>query len=170
MTAKKELEYSAGDLVVYPAHGVGHIEGIETQTIAGMEVTLYTISFAKDRMRLKLPVQNIKTSGLRKLATPQQMNSALETMKGRARIKRTMWSRRAAEYEAKINSGDPMLVAEVLRDLRRNVDSVEQSYSERQIFQAALERLATEFAAVEKIELPEATKKLESVLMKKKAA
>lgn len=169
MTAQNELDYAAGDLVVYPVHGVGNIEGIETQTIAGMSVTLYTISFVKDRMRLKLPVQKIKTSGLRKLSSKQQLNSAIETMKGRARIKRTMWSRRAAEYEAKINSGDPMLIAEVLRDLRRNADSVEQSYSERQIYQAALDRFAAELAAVEKTDIKVATQKLEAVLMKKAA-
>lgn len=160
------INFADGDLVVYPAHGVGKIEGKETQTISGIEVTLYTISFAKDRMRLKLPVQKIKTSGLRPLSSRKDMENALKTMRGRARIKRTMWSRRAAEYEAKINSGNPVEIAEVLRDLRRNVDSVEQSYSERQIFQSALERLATELAAVENIDHDKATTQLEKVLQR----
>jgi CarD family transcriptional regulator len=158
------LDYKAGDMVVYPAHGVGQVDGVETLTIGGIEVTLYTITFAKDRMRLKLPLQKIKTSGLRPLSTKDQMQSALQTMRGRARIKRVMWSRRAQEYEAKINSGSPVQVAEVLRDLRRNATGAENSYSERQIFQSALERLASELAAIEKIGETEAAQKLQNVL------
>lgn len=158
------LDYKAGDMVVYPAHGVGQVEGVETLTIGGIEVTLYTITFAKDRMRLKLPLQKIKTSGLRPLSTKDQMQTALQTMRGRARIKRVMWSRRAQEYEAKINSGSPVQVAEVLRDLRRNATGAENSYSERQIFQAALERLASELAAIEKIGEADAAQKLQDVL------
>ena len=159
------IDFTAGDTVVYPAHGVGKVEGIETQTIAGMEVTLYTISFVKDRMRLKLPIHKIANSGLRKLSSTDQLDDALKTMKGRSRVRRTMWSRRAQEYESKINSGDPVLVAEVLRDLRRNALGAEQSYSERQIYQAALARLASELAAVEQIAEDEAAKKLETVLV-----
>lgn len=158
------LDYKAGDMVVYPAHGVGQVEGVETLSIGGMEVTLYTITFAKDRMRLKLPLQKIKTSGLRPLSTKDQMQTALQTMRGRARIKRVMWSRRAQEYEAKINSGSPIQVAEVLRDLRRNATGAENSYSERQIFQSALERLASELAAIEKIGEADAAQKLQNVL------
>ena len=163
-TAANDLDFAAGDNVVYPAHGVGTIEGIETLSISGAEVTLYTISFIKDRMRLKLPVAKIKNSGLRKLSSKDQIDDALKTMRGRARIRRTMWSRRAQEYETKINSGDPVLVAEVLRDLRRNVEGTEQSYSERQIYQSALERLASELAAIDNIEEDKAAKKLEDVL------
>lgn len=158
------LDYKAGDMVVYPAHGVGQVEGVETLSIGGLEVTLYTITFAKDRMRLKLPLQKIKTSGLRPLSTKEQMQTALQTMRGRARIKRVMWSRRAQEYEAKINSGSPIQVAEVLRDLRRNATGAENSYSERQIFQSALERLASELAAIEKIGEADAAQKLQNVL------
>lgn len=162
--------FNTGDYVVYPAHGVGQVQGIETQTIAGMEVSLYTIGFDKDRMRLKIPVMKAKTSGLRKLSTAGRLKDAMETLKGRARIRRTMWSRRAQEYEMKINSGDPVAIAEVLRDLKRNTEENEQSYSERQIYQSALERLGRELAAVENIDEEKAVKKLEETLGKPKAA
>ncbi len=164
--AKKpeKLDFSAGDFVVYPAHGVGFVEGVETQTIAGMEITLYTICFEKDRMRLKLPVSKVKASGLRKLSSKDRLKDALATLQGRSQTRRIMWSRRAQEYEAKINSGDPVSIAEVLRDLKREGDQSEQSYSERQIYQAALERLAREVAAIEKIDEKKAAEKLEAVL------
>lgn len=164
--AKKpeKLDFAAGDFVVYPAHGVGFVEGVETQTIAGMEITLYTISFEKDRMRLKLPVSKVKASGLRKLSSKDRLKDALATLQGRSQSRRIMWSRRAQEYEAKINSGDPVSIAEVLRDLKREGDQSEQSYSERQIYQAALERLAREVAAIEKIDEKKAAEKLEAVL------
>jgi len=161
--------FKKGDYVVYPAHGVGMIEGIETAKIGGIEVKLYAISFEKDRMRLKIPVFKAKTSGLRRLCTTSRMKDALKTLQGKARIRRTMWSRRAQEYETKINSGDPIAIAEVLRDLKRSNDESEQSYSERQIYQSALERLAREVAAVEKIDELKATTKLEK-LMGTKAA
>jgi CarD family transcriptional regulator len=157
--------YKAGDKVVYPAHGVGRVEGVEKLTVAGVEVTLYTITFEKDRMRLKLPLQKIATSGLRRLASKEQMGEVFQTMKGRARIRRVMWSRRAQEYEAKINSGNPLQVAEVLRDLKRNVSSTEHSYSERQVFQQALERLASEYAAIENIAEDKAAEKLQTMLV-----
>lgn len=157
-------EFKAGDKVVYPAHGVGRVEGVEKLTVAGTEVTLYTITFEKDRMRLKLPLQKVQTSGLRRLADKDQLAEVYQTMKGRARIRRVMWSRRAQEYEAKINSGNPVQVAEVLRDLRRNVSSTEHSYSERQIFQQALERLASELAAIENVGEDQAAQKLQTLL------
>lgn len=157
-------DYKAGDKVVYPAHGVGRVEGIEKLTVAGTEVTLYTITFDKDRMRLKLPMQKVQTSGLRHLANDEELAQVFQTMKGRARIRRVMWSRRAQEYEAKINSGSPIQVAEVLRDLRRNVSSTEHSYSERQIFQQALERLASELAAIENTTQDQAAEKLQTLL------
>lgn len=160
------VEFQAGDHVVYPAHGVGLIECVETQTIGGMDVTLYSIFFEKDRMKLKLPVQKAQNSGLRKLASSERLKEALQTLEGRARIKRTMWSRRAQEYETKINSGDPVSIAEVLRDLKKANDDTEQSYSERQIYQNALERLAREIAAIEKIEQSTATEQLEEMLTK----
>lgn len=164
--AKKpeKFDFAAGDFVVYPAHGVGFVEGVETQTIAGMEITLYTISFEKDRMRLKLPISKVKASGLRKLSSKDRLKDALATLQGRSQTRRIMWSRRAQEYEAKINSGDPVSIAEVLRDLKREGDQSEQSYSERQIYQAALERLAREVAAIEKIDEKKAAEKLEAVL------
>lgn len=160
----EKLDFGAGDFVVYPAHGVGYVEGVETQMIAGMEITLYTISFEKDRMRLKLPVSKVKASGLRKLSSKDRLKDALGTLQGRSQTRRIMWSRRAQEYEAKINSGDPVSIAEVLRDLRKDNDQSEQSYSERQIYQAALERLAREVAAIEKIDEKKAAEKLEAVL------
>lgn len=164
--AKKpeKLDFTTGDFVVYPAHGVGYVEGVETTTIAGMEITLYTICFEKDRMRLKLPVSKVKSSGLRKLSSKDRLKDALATLQGRSQTRRVMWSRRAQEYEAKINSGDPVAIAEVLRDLRKDTDESEQSYSERQIYQAALERLAREVAAIEKIDEKKAAEKLEAVL------
>lgn len=161
-----KLEFTAGDFVVYPAHGVGRVEGIETHNIAGQDVMLYTITFEKERMTLKVPVAKAKNSGLRRLSSKDRIKVALETLQGRSRVRRVMWSRRAQEYEAKINSGDPVSIAEVVRDLYRRNDQSEQSYSERQIYQAALERLARELAAVEKIDEAKATERLEAVLMK----
>lgn len=162
----KNTDFQTGDHVVYPAHGVGQIEGVETLNIGGNEVSLFTINFEKDRMRLKLPVMKAISVGLRKLSSTDRLDTALETLKGRARIRRTMWSRRAQEYETKINSGDPVSIAEVLRDLKRSNDDTEQSYSERQIYQSALERLAREVAAVEKTSEDKATENLEKILGK----
>lgn len=166
------VAFKKGDYVVYPAHGVGQVEGIETTKIGEMEVKLYNISFEKDRMRLKVPVIKAGPSGLRKLCTEDRLKDAIKTLKGRAKIRRTMWSRRAQEYETKINSGDPVAIAEVLRDLKRSNDDTEQSYSERQIYQSALERLAREVAAIERITEDKATEQLEGILGKaaKKAA
>lgn len=156
--------FETGDFVVYPAHGVGQIEGVETQTIGGMDVSLYKISFERDRMRLKIPVMKAHTSGLRKLSTAERIDEAFKTLKGKSRVRRTMWSRRAQEYELKINSGDPVAIAEVLRDLKRRDVETEQSYSERQIYQSALERLAREVAAVEKTDEVSATGRLEDMM------
>ena len=143
--------------MVYPTHGVGKILGIETQEIAGHSLNVFVVHFDKDRMTLRVPVAKAKGSGLRRLSTRKEMDAALAKLKGRSRAKRTMWSRRAQEYEAKINSGDPASIAEVVRDLYRNAGQPEQSYSERQIYQAALDRLVREFAAVEKIDEGTAT-------------
>jgi CarD family transcriptional regulator len=167
--ANEKVEYKKGDYVVYPAHGVGQIEAIETQIISGMEIKLYAILFDKDRMRLKVPVFKAIGSGLRKLSSPNQMQDAMKTLQGRAHIRRVMWSRRAQEYETKINSGDPVSIAEVLRDLKRSNDDNDQSYSERQIYQSALERLAREVAALEKITEIEASEKLEVLIRGKKS-
>lgn len=159
-----DIGFEVEDLVVYPTHGVGRITGIEAQEIAGQKLNLLVIQFEKDRMTLRVPVAKAKTSGLRKLSTKKEMQTALLTLKGRSRIKRTMWSRRAQEYEAKINSGDPVAIAEVVRDLFRASGQPDQSYSERQMYEAALERLVNEFALVEKLDLAAATAKLEAVL------
>lgn len=169
MAHNDNYDFKAGDDVVYPAHGVGHVEGVEIQTIAGMELALYVVSFEKDRMRLKIPVTKAEISGLRKLSSNERLDSAMETLKGRSRVRRTMWSRRAQEYATKINSGDPVAIAEVLRDLKRSNDDTEQSYSERQIYQSALERLAREVAAVDDITEIKATEKLEDIMGKIKA-
>jgi CarD family transcriptional regulator len=165
MTTKANvISFKSGDPVVYPAHGVGTIEGVETHSIAGMEVSLYSISFEKDRMRLKIPVKKAEESGLRKLCSKDHLKDALSTLQGKAKAKRAMWSRRAQEYETKINSGDPVSIAEVLRDLRRPKDDSEQSYSERQIYQSALQRLAREVAAIEQVSEDKAAEQLETVL------
>jgi CarD family transcriptional regulator len=164
--ANDVMNFQQGDAVVYPAHGVGHIEGVESYNVGGVDVSLYSIAFEKDRMRLKIPVQKAEESGLRALCSSTRMNDALSTLQGKAKAKRTMWSRRAQEYETKINSGDPVIIAEVLRDLRRPKEDTEQSYSERQIYQSALERLAREVAAIEKTSEHEAAQKLEGVLSK----
>lgn len=157
-------QFNAGDYVVYPTHGVGRVMALETQEIAGIKLQLYVIGFEKDRMTLRVPVAKALKSGLRKLSTRKVMESALTTLRGRARVKRTMWSRRAQEYEAKINSGDPVSIAEVVRDLHRSASQPDQSYSERQIYEAALDRLAAELAAVERIDAKAAAKRLESLL------
>ena len=160
----KELELNPGDYVVYPTHGVGKIKGVETQEIAGFDLKVFVIDFAKDKMILRVPVQKVEVSGLRRLSTRKVMATALITLRGRSRVKRTMWSRRAQEYEAKINSGNPIFIAEVVRDLHRNADQPDQSYSERQIYQAAFYRLARELAVVEKIDEEMATERLEEML------
>lgn len=166
----EKLEFKKGDFVVYPAHGVGRVEGIDSYSVSGASVTLYSIMFEQDRMRLKVPVSKAKTSGLRRLSSRDRIKEALATLQGKSRVRRVMWSRRAQEYESKINSGDPVSIAEVVRDLHRGTDQPEQSYSERQIYQAALERLARELAAVEKIDQEKATQKLENVLTREKKA
>ncbi|HTI87756.1 MAG TPA: CarD family transcriptional regulator [Alphaproteobacteria bacterium] len=160
----EKIDFHNGDYVVYPTHGVGKIASIEKQSVAGMDLELIVIRFEKEKMTLRVPIEKAKVAGLRKLSSHQQMDIALATLKGRSRVSRAMWSRRAQEYEAKINSGDPVSIAEVVRDLHRNAGQSDQSYSERQIYEAALERLARELAAVERIERDAAAQKLEQVL------
>jgi len=160
----EKLEFAVNDFVVYPTHGVGQVTGIENYEIAGEKLRLFVISFERERMTLKVPITKVKESGLRKLSSRKVIDNALKTLKGRVRIKRTMWSRRAQEYDAKINSGDPVAIAEVVRDLHRGEDQPDQSYSERQMYQAALERLSRELGAVEKTEPEEAVEKIEAIL------
>ncbi|MCH8137773.1 MAG: CarD family transcriptional regulator [Proteobacteria bacterium] len=160
----KKAEFSAGDFVVYPTHGVGKIVGIEEQEISGHELQLFVIKFETEKMTLRVPIEKAKVAGLRRLSSRQQMELALSTLRGRSRVNRAMWSRRAQEYAAKINSGDPISIAEVVRDLHRNAGQPDQSYSERQIYESALERLVRELAAVEKIDRIAATQRLEEML------
>ena len=161
---QQRFGFETNQYVVYPTHGVGRIVAIEEQEIAGSKLELFVINFEKDKMTLRVPTSKTQSAGMRKLSDDAIMARALETLRGRARVKRTMWSRRAQEYEAKINSGDPVSIAEVVRDLHRNANQPDQSYSERQIYEAALERLASELAAVEAILPEQATQKLEKLL------
>ena len=157
---KEDESFAEGDHVVYPTHGVGKVERIATEEIAGHKLELIHITFEENRMTLRVPVAKARSAGLRKLATRKLFDEAMTILKGRARIKRTMWSRRAQEYEAKINSGDPHAIAEVVRDLHRNAGQPDQSFSERQIYEAAMDRLAAELAALERIDKSTAAQKL----------
>jgi CarD family transcriptional regulator len=163
---KKKPEFRTNDWVVYPAHGVGRIVSVVEQEVAGIKLELFVINFDKDKMTLRVPVAKASAIGMRRLSSPDVVASALQTLKGRARIKRTMWSRRAQEYEAKINSGDLISIAEVVRDLHRTSGQPEQSYSERQLYEAALARMAREVAAVERIDEDAAVKRLEVALQR----
>jgi CarD family transcriptional regulator len=158
--------FKTHEFVVYPAHGVGQILAIEEQEIAGAKLELFVINFMKDKMTLRVPTAKVANVGMRKLSEPALVKRALETLKGRARVKRTMWSRRAQEYEAKINSGDIVAIAEVVRDLYRSESQPEQSYSERQLYEAALDRLSREIAVVQHVTETEAVKEIESQLAK----
>jgi len=162
--AAKALSFDVGDYVVYPKHGVGKVTEIQNTEIAGTSLDLYVLRFEKERMTLRVPVGKAETVGMRKLSSDKTMKDALETLKGKPRVKRTMWSRRAQEYEAKINSGDLTSIAEVTRDLFRADDQPEQSYSERQIFEAASSRLARELAAMEQVDEPTALKQILEIL------
>jgi len=169
MNAKKTTQrqgFKTSEFIVYPAHGVGQITAIEEQEVAGARLELFVINFVKDKMTLRVPTSKIASVGMRKLAETPMVRRALETLKGRARIKRTMWSRRAQEYEAKINSGDIVAIAEVVRDLFRSETQPEQSYSERQLYEAALDRLSREVSAVQRLTETEAIKEIEAALAK----
>jgi CarD family transcriptional regulator len=161
--AKAEV-FVEGDHVVYPTHGVGKVERIATEEIAGHKLELIHITFEENRMTLRVPVAKARTAGLRKLASRKLFDEALTVLRGKARIKRTMWSRRAQEYEAKINSGDPLAIAEVVRDLHRNSGQPDQSFSERQIYEAAMDRLAAELAALDQTDKLSAITKLTNFL------
>jgi len=169
MTVKKTAQrqgFKTGEPIVYPAHGVGRITAIEEQEIAGFKLELFVVAFDKDKMVLRVPTAKAASVGMRKLAEADQIQKALTTLTGRARIKRTMWSRRAQEYEAKINSGDLIAVTEVVRDLYRSEAQPEQSYSERQLYEAALDRVMREVSTVNRITETEALKLIEENLAK----
>ncbi|HWL58849.1 MAG TPA: CarD family transcriptional regulator [Paracoccus sp. (in: a-proteobacteria)] len=169
MSKSKKTEFRPDDFVVYPTHGVGRIVSIEEQEVAGLRLEMFVISFEKDKMTLRVPTARASEIGMRGLSTPDLVEQALATLKGKARVKRAMWSRRAQEYEQKINSGDLMSIAEVVRDLHRNDDQREQSYSERQLYEAALDRLTREVAAVSGIDEAGAQKKVDAVLISRAA-
>jgi CarD family transcriptional regulator len=158
--------FKTNEFVVYPAHGVGRIIGIEEQEIAGMALELFVINFDKEKLTLRVPTGKLASVGMRKLADEGIVKKAMDTLKGRARVKRTMWSRRAQEYVAKINSGDLISIAEVVRDLYRSEAQPEQSYSERQLYEDALDRMAREIAAVEKLDERGAVQRITDVLSK----
>jgi CarD family transcriptional regulator len=164
--ASAKLGFKTHEHIVYPAHGVGQIVAIEEQEVAGFRLELFVISFVKDKMILKVPTPKVVSVGMRKLAEPSVIAKSLDTLTGRARIKRTMWSRRAQEYEAKINSGDLIAIAEVVRDLYRSEAQPEQSYSERQLYEAALDRMSRELAVVQKLTEQESLKLIEAQLQK----
>ncbi|MDO8902045.1 MAG: CarD family transcriptional regulator [Phenylobacterium sp.] len=168
--SKNGLDFQVGDHVVYPAHGVGQVQAVETQDVAGLSLEVYVITFDHEKMTLRVPTGKARSSGLRSLAEGDVVSQALNTLKGRARVKRTMWSRRAQEYEAKINSGDLISIAEVVRDLHRAENQPEQSYSERQLYESALDRMAREVAAIEQIDRDTAISILNKSLLVKAAA
>ncbi len=168
MTNKQE-EFKVGQHVVYPTHGVGEIEAIETQQVAGVTLELFVINFKRDKMTLRVPTHRAKAAGLRGISDEVVMEKAMKTLKGRAKVSRGMWSRRAQEYEAKINSGNIIQIAEVVRDLHKNVDQSERSYSERMIYESALGRLAGEVAAADGVEQQDATSDLLTMLRKQAA-
>jgi CarD family transcriptional regulator len=169
MSQAKASEFRANDYVVYPAHGVGQIVSIEEQEIAGLKLELFVISFEKDKMTLRVPTNKAADVGMRSLSTPDVISKAMDILKGKAKVKKAMWSRRAQEYEQKINSGDLIAIAEVVRDLHRADDQREQSYSERQLYEAALERLTREVAAVSGADEGDAHRKVGDVLLSRAA-
>ena len=169
MSKSKKLDFKPNEYVVYPAHGVGKIVSVEEQEIAGVTLELFVVSFEKDKMTLRVPTHKATEIGLRSLSSRETVSRAMSTLKGKAKVKRAMWSRRAQEYEQKINSGDLIAIAEVVRDLHRNDEQREQSYSERQLYEAALERLTREVAAVGGGDEDEAAKKVDAVLVSRAA-
>ncbi|MBC7133987.1 MAG: CarD family transcriptional regulator [Roseovarius sp.] len=169
MSKTRKPEFRPDDYVVYPAHGVGQIISIEEQEVAGFRLEMFVISFEKDKMTLRVPTDKALEIGMRGLSSPDVISRAMSTLRGKARVKRAMWSRRAQEYEQKINSGDLIAIAEVVRDLHRQDDQREQSYSERQLYEAALERLTREVAAASGSDEVQAARQVDEVLLSRAA-
>ena len=165
-----KIAFNSGEFVVYPAHGVGKVADISTQKIGGAELELIVVNFDKDKMTLRVPLSKAESVGLRKISETPVMDEALGVLKGKAKVRKIMWSRRAQEYENKINSGSPVAIAEVVRDLYRRENLSEQSYSERQIYEQARDRLANEYAICNNISAGDATKKLLDILASDVAA
>ncbi|MBR5130653.1 MAG: CarD family transcriptional regulator [Alphaproteobacteria bacterium] len=166
----KDYTFNPGDFVVYPAHGVGQITNIEQTEVAGQKLDLIAVNFNKDKLTLRIPMPNAQKTGLRQIVTSATMDEAVRTLKGKAKIKRVQWGKRSQEYMSKINSGDVISVAEVLRDLYKDPEKAEQTYSERQIYEQAMHRLVSEYAVVKKVKEEDAMSKLESVLQTKNAS
>lgn len=167
--SSKKLTFKTGDFIVYPAHGVGRVTGVERETIAEFDIEVYVVSFEQDKMTLRVPTAKAENAGMRGLANDNVLKDCFTTLRGRARIKRTMWSRRAQEYEGKINSGDLLLLTEVVRDLHRTEEQPEQSYSERQLYESAIDRLVREVAAIQDMEYGEALEQILDILGKARA-
>ena len=167
MIKKKNDVFNIGDLVVYPKHGVGEIKSISTLEISKIKAKYYIIRMEQDKLLIKVPLEKQKEVGLRKIASKKKIEAVFDILKQKQKIRRIMWSRRAQEYDAKIHSGDPLKIGEVIRDLYRKNNQPEQSYSERQMFQVALERLAREVAAIEKTDYFNTTEKIENILNSK---
>ena len=168
-SANDNKTFKKSDYVVYPAHGVGRVVGVEKESVAGFDIEVYVVSFEQDKMTLRVPTAKATDAGMRPLASDDVLKDALKTLKGKPKVKRTMWSRRAQEYEAKINSGDLISIAEVVRDLHRQEDQPEPSYPERQLYESALDRMVREVAAVEKVDREKALEMLTTTLTKKAA-
>ena len=167
MNPKKNNEFKIGEIVVYPKHGVGEVKKIESLEVENIKTNYYVVQMEQDKLMIRVPLDKQEEVGLRKIASKKILNKIFVTLKLKPKIRRIMWSRRAQEYDAKIFSGDPLRIAEVIRDLFRKNNQQEQSYSERQMFQVALERLAREVAAIEKTDYFQATEKIENTLMTK---
>ena len=163
----KDYTFNPGDVVVYPAHGVGQVTDIEQTEVAGQKLELIAVNFNKDKLTLRIPMPNAQKTGLRQIVTSATMDEAIHTLKGKAKVKRAQWGKRSQEYMSKINSGDPILVAEVLRDLYKDPEKAEQTYSERQIYEQAMNRLVSEYAVIKKVKEEEAICKVETVLQTK---
>ena len=167
MKNKKKSEFKIGEVVVYPKHGVGEIIKIENMEIASIKTQFYVVKMEQSKLTIRVPIEKQEEVGLRKISSKKIINEVYEVLKLKPKIRRIMWSRRAQEYETKIFSGDPIKISEVVRDLFRKNSQAEQSYSERQMFQIAIERLAREVAAVEKTDYFQSTEKIEQILNKK---